>query len=325
MPRANEIKKGMVLNYNGKLLIVKDIDIQSPSARGAATLYKMRFSDVRTGQKVEERFKGDDILDTITLTRRFVDFSYVDGNESYLALENVNLEIDDGEFVCLIGHSGCGKSTLLSLLAGLSMPTSGEILINGTPVSGPGPDRSIVFQSYSLFPWQTALKNVMFSIRQTNSGISKEQAKARALELLAQVGMEDAANRYPFQLSGGMRQRVAIARALGIDAPTMLLDEPFGALDPLIRGKLQELLLRLWNEGEGCCKTAVFVTHDIDEALILADRIVFMEPRHITREFVLPKDRARSAEAIVEDARVRDVKREVMELFDATATGKEDR
>lgn len=254
-----------------------------------------------------------------------VSYSYVDGNESYLALENVDLEIADGEFVCLIGHSGCGKSTLLSLLAGLSMPTSGEILINGTSVSGPGPDRSIVFQSYSLFPWQTALKNVTFSIRQTNKGISKEQAKVRALELLAQVGMEDAANRYPFQLSGGMRQRVAIARALGIDAPTMLLDEPFGALDPLIRGKLQELLLRLWNEGEGCCKTAVFVTHDIDEALILADRIVFMEPRHITREFILPKDRNRTAEAIVEDARLHDIKREVMELFDVTATGKEDR
>lgn len=254
-----------------------------------------------------------------------VSYSYIDGNESYLALENVNLEIDDGEFVCLIGHSGCGKSTLLSLLAGLSMPTSGEILIDGTPVSGPSPDRSIVFQSYSLFPWQTALKNVTFSIRQTNKGISKEQARARALELLAQVGMEDAANRYPFQLSGGMRQRVAIARALGIDAPTMLLDEPFGALDPLIRSKLQELLLRLWNEGEGCCKTAVFVTHDIDEALILADRIVFMEPRHITREFILPKDRDRTADAIVEDARLHDIKREVMELFDVTATGKEDR
>ena len=249
-----------------------------------------------------------------------VSYSYVDGNESFLALEDIDLEIADGEFVCLIGHSGCGKSTLLSLLAGLSMPTAGEILINGNPVSGPGPDRSIVFQSYSLFPWQTALKNVMFSIRQTNKDIPKEQAKVRAIELLAQVGMEDAANRYPFQLSGGMRQRVAIARALGIDAPTMLLDEPFGALDPLIRGKLQELLLRLWNEGE-----AVFVTHDIDEALILADRIVFMEPRHITREFILPKDRARSADAIVEDARVRNVKREVMELFDATATGKEDR
>ncbi len=254
-----------------------------------------------------------------------VSYSYVDGGESYLALDNVSLDVADGEFLCLVGHSGCGKSTLLSLLAGLSKPTSGEIFINGVPVSGPGPDRSIVFQSYSLFPWQTALKNVSFPIRQTNRSISKEQARARALSLLAQVGMEDAANRYPFQLSGGMRQRVAIARALAIDAPTMLLDEPFGALDPLIRSKLQELLLQLWNEGKGRNKTVVFVTHDIDEALILADRIAFMEPRRITRTFELPKDRDRSAEAIVEDARLREVKREVMELFDATATGKEDR
>lgn len=254
-----------------------------------------------------------------------VSYSYIDNNESFLAIEDVNLDIADGEFVCLVGHSGCGKSTLLSLLAGLSMPTTGQILIDGKPVVGPGPDRSIVFQSYSLFPWQTALKNVMFSIRQTNRNLTKEQARVRAIELLAQVGIEDAANRYPFQLSGGMRQRVAIARALAIDAPTMLLDEPFGALDPLIRGKLQELLLRLWREGEGCCKTAVFVTHDIDEALILADRIVFMEPRHIIRTFELPEDRDRSAEAIVEDGRLRDIKHEVMELFDATATGKEER
>lgn len=254
-----------------------------------------------------------------------VSYSYIDNNESFLAIEDVNLDIADGEFVCLVGHSGCGKSTLLSLLAGLSMPTTGQILIDGKPVVGPGPDRSIVFQSYSLFPWQTALKNVVFSIRQTNRNLTKEQARVRAIELLAQVGIEDAANRYPFQLSGGMRQRVAIARALAIDAPTMLLDEPFGALDPLIRGKLQELLLRLWREGEGCCKTAVFVTHDIDEALILADRIVFMEPRHIIRTFELPEDRDRSAEAIVEDGRLRDIKHEVMELFDATATGKEER
>ena len=253
-----------------------------------------------------------------------VSYSYVDGDESYLALDAIDLDVADGEFVCLVGHSGCGKSTLLSLLAGLSTPTSGEILIDGAPVSGPGPDRSIVFQSYSLFPWQTALRNVAFAIRQTNRSVGKEEARARALDLLAQVGMEDAANRYPFQLSGGMRQRVAIARALAIDAPTMLLDEPFGALDPLIRGKLQELLLQLWNES-GCCKTAVFVTHDIDEALILADRIVFMEPRRIARTFELPKDREHNAEAIALDDRLRDVKREVMELFDATATGKEDR
>ena len=221
-----------------------------------------------------------------------VSYSYVDGNESYLALENVNLEIDDGEFVCLIGHSGCGKSTLLSLLAGLSMPTSGEILIDDVPVSGPGPDRSIVFQSYSLFPWQTALKNVTFSIRQTNKGIPKEHAKARALELLAQVGMEDAANRYPFQLSGGMRQRVAIARALGIDAPTMLLDEPFGALDAITRGELQDELLRI-HRGSG--KTFVFVTHDVAEAFKLGTKVLIID-RGCVQQYDTP-DRIREQPA----------------------------
>lgn len=249
-------------------------------------------------------------------------YSYIDNNESYLALENVNLEIAEGEFVCLVGHSGCGKSTMLNLLAGLALPTHGEVLIDGAPIEGPGPDRSIVFQSYSLFPWQTALKNVVFALRKTNKNISKEQATKRALELLKQVGVNDAANRFPFQLSGGMRQRVAIARALAIDAPIMLLDEPFGALDPMIRGKLQSLLMDLW--ADSCCKTAVFVTHDIDEALILADRIVFMEPKHIIKTFELPRDRSHSMDAIYDDARLRAVKAEVMELFEATAQGEDD-
>ena len=249
-------------------------------------------------------------------------YSYIDNNESYLALENVNLEIAEGEFVCLVGHSGCGKSTMLNLLAGLALPTQGEVLIDGTPIEGPGPDRSIVFQSYSLFPWQTALKNVVFALRKTNKSISKEQATKRALELLKQVGVNDAANRFPFQLSGGMRQRVAIARALAIDAPIMLLDEPFGALDPMIRGKLQTLLMDLW--ADSCCKTAVFVTHDIDEALILADRIVFMEPKHIIKTFELPHDRSHSMDAIYDDARLRAIKAEVMGLFEATAQGEDD-
>lgn len=259
-----------------------------------------------------------------SITFNNVEYSYVDSNETYLALEDINLEIKEGEFVCLVGHSGCGKSTMLSLLAGLSLPTRGQVLIDDKPVTGPGPDRSIVFQSYSLFPWQTALKNIVFSIRQTNKSISKEAAKARAMELLREVGIEDAANRYPYQLSGGMRQRVAIARALAVDADIMLLDEPFGALDPMIRRKLQELLLELWNGGRGCCKTAVFVTHDIDEALILADRIVFMEPRHIIKNFKLPEDRPRTIDDLGEDARIKAIKKEVLALFDATATGKED-
>ena len=246
-----------------------------------------------------------------------VDYAYVDSTETHLALEDINLEIADGEFVCLVGHSGCGKSTMLSLIAGLEKPTKGEILIDGKPVEGPGPDRSIVFQNYSLFPWQKAVKNVMFAMRQTNKSIPKVEIEARARALLEQVGVGDAADRYPFQLSGGMRQRVAIARALAIDAPTMLLDEPFGALDPMIRRRLQEMLLAQW-EG-ACCKTAVFVTHDIDEALILADRIVFMEPKHIIKIFDLPKGSNRA-----ENPETKDIKREVLELFEATATGKEE-
>ncbi|MFR9169017.1 MAG: ABC transporter ATP-binding protein [Gordonibacter urolithinfaciens] len=251
-----------------------------------------------------------------------VSYAYVDNNEAFLALEHIDLKIADGEFVCLVGHSGCGKSTMLNLLAGLARPTQGRVSIDGLPVEGPGPDRSIVFQSYSLFPWQTALGNVMFSFRQTNKGVSREEARHRATELLAQVGIEAAANRYPFQLSGGMRQRVAIARALAVDAPLMLLDEPFGALDPMIRRKLQELLLELWVDG-GCCKTAVFVTHDIDEALILADRIVFMEPKHIVRSFDLPRTRTRSVDEVAADPQVQDVKREVLRLFDATSPERE--
>ena len=249
-----------------------------------------------------------------------VSYAYVDATETYLALENVNLEIRDGEFLCLVGHSGCGKSTMLSLIAGLEHPTKGEILIDGVPVEGPGPDRSIVFQNYSLFPWQTAIKNVVFAMRQTNKGIDKATAEQRARQLLEEVGVADAADRYPSQLSGGMRQRVAIARALAIDAPIMLLDEPFGALDPMIRRRLQEMLLDQW-EG-ACCKTAVFVTHDIDEALILADRIVFMEPKHVIRTFELPYDRSRDIDGL--DEQTRAVKNEVLELFEATATGRED-
>lgn len=246
-----------------------------------------------------------------------VDYAYVDNNESYLALEGINLDIADGEFVCLVGHSGCGKSTMLNLIAGLEMPTRGKVLIDGTPVDGPGPDRSIVFQNYSLFPWQTAVKNVMFAIQQTDRKTPKSEIESKARSLLEQVGVGDAADRYPFQLSGGMRQRVAIARALAIDAPIMLLDEPFGALDPMIRRRLQDMLLDLWEDA--CCKTAVFVTHDIDEALILADRIVFMEPMHVIKSFSLSKDRDRNGSSEVEA-----IKAEVLELFEETATGKED-
>ena len=251
-----------------------------------------------------------------------VGFVYENGDEAYRALEHVDLEIGDGELVCLVGHSGCGKSTMLSLLAGLVAPTEGTVEIDGRPVQGPGPDRSIVFQNYSLFPWQTALKNVEFALRKTHKDIPKAEAREKALALLAQVKMKEAAKRYPFQLSGGMRQRVAIARALAVDAPVMLLDEPFGALDPLIREQLQTLLLELWDADATTGmqrRTVVFVTHDIDEAVRLASRIVFMEPGRITATFTLDPGRDRDPASLASDPATAQVKREVLALFEASA------
>ena len=250
-----------------------------------------------------------------------VGFVYENGDEAYRALEHVYLEIGDGELVCLVGHSGCGKSTMLSLLAGLAAPTEGAVEIDGRPVQGPGPDRSIVFQNYSLFPWQTALKNVEFALRKTHKDIPKAEAREKALALLAQVKMEEAAKRYPFQLSGGMRQRVAIARALAVDAPVMLLDEPFGALDPLIREQLQTLLLELWDADATTGvqrRTVVFVTHDIDEAVRLASRIVFMEPGRIVATFTLDPDRDRDPASLAADPATAQVKHEVLALFEAS-------
>ena len=270
-----------------------------------------------------------------------VSYVYRSADEEFSALQDINLDIEEGELVCLVGHSGCGKSTMLSLLAGLLKPTNGEVLIDGVPVEKPGLDRSIVFQNYSLFPWQTAQKNVAFAIRQAHKSTSKKQAMEHALDLLEQVNIKEAAARYPFQLSGGMRQRVAIAKALGIDAPIMLLDEPFGALDPLIRKQLQLQLLQLWNSSTGNNqgeaskrKTAVFVTHDIDEAMYLADRIVFMKPKHIVKSFNLREAKSKCSKStenfkgtentsdfqnIEENKELMIIKSEVLALFDASA------
>ena len=255
-----------------------------------------------------------------------VSYTYKNGEESHLALRNVSFDVYEGEILCLVGHSGCGKSTILNLLAGLIKPDEGSVLIDGASVEAPGPDRSIVFQNYSLFPWQTAQKNVAFAIRQTHAGVSKKQALEQALDYLDQVNMKDAATRFPYQLSGGMRQRVAIARALGQDAPVMLLDEPFGALDVLIRKQLQSLLLELWrdNAARNQAKTAIFVTHDIDEAMCLADRIIFMCPREIVETFELPRNRhAKGATqgAVKTPSEMKEIKNRIMQLFAESAAG----
>lgn len=243
-----------------------------------------------------------------------VSYCYRDNNEVYLALEDIDLHVTDGEFICLIGHSGCGKSTLLSLLAGLAMPDAGTIEVDGIRVTGPSTSRAMVFQHYSLFPWMKVVKNVAFSIRHAGQKMDIDEACARALEYLKEVGMADAANKYPFQLSGGMQQRVAIARALAMESDILLLDEPFGALDARNRQELQELLLDLWHNAEHR-RTVVFVTHDLSEALLLADRIVFMVPKHIECIVDVDFPRPRNLEKLSLDPHFREMRSELMELF----------
>lgn len=230
-------------------------------------------------------------------------------------LRGINLEIHDGEFVCILGASGCGKTTLLRLLSGLSQPTSGEIYIDGSPVTGTGPDRMIVFQNYSLFPWLTARGNVEFALKQVQKNSSKSEIRQRSAAFLEKVGMQDSADKYPFQLSGGMRQRVAIARAVAMDTDILLLDEPFGALDAKIRAELHILLESLWKNDGGRQKTVVFVTHDIAEAVLLADRIIFMLPGIIKEEILVSRPRPRHAIDTGKDQDFIALKRHILELF----------
>jgi NitT/TauT family transport system ATP-binding protein len=191
-----------------------------------------------------------------------------------VALDDINLSIAAGEFICLLGPSGCGKSTLLNAVAGFSLPTTGTILVDGKPVQQPGPDRGMVFQEYALFPWMTVEKNIAFGLEIQKQ--SKAQITVKVDELLKMLNLHDFRDRYPKDLSGGMRQRVAIARVLALDSPIMLMDEPFGALDSLTRRNLQDELLRIWMEFK---KTIIFVTHSIEESIYLADRIVVMTYR----------------------------------------------
>jgi len=188
------------------------------------------------------------------------------------ALKDVNLKIHKREFVCVIGPSGCGKSTLIRILAGLEQPSSGQVLLNGEEVTKPGPERGMVFQGYTLFPWLTVKKNIMFGL--IESGYDKGTAESEAREWISLIGLEKFENSYPHQLSGGMKQRVAIARALANRPKVLLMDEPFGALDAQTRAKMQAYLLEIWKNID---ITVFFITHDLDEAVYLADRILVLK------------------------------------------------
>ncbi|KAF0191204.1 MAG: nitrate ATP-binding ABC transporter protein [Gammaproteobacteria bacterium] len=192
----------------------------------------------------------------------------------YIALQDINLSINQGEFVSIIGHSGCGKSTLLNLVAGLIDVTGGVLLCAGREIAGPGPDRAVVFQNHSLLPWLTCADNVYLAVERVFGGKeSKAALKRRVAEALELVGLSHAAHKLPQEISGGMKQRVGIARALSMQPDVLLLDEPFGALDALTRATLQDSLMEI---HAGLRNTVIMVTHDVDEAVLLSDRIVMM-------------------------------------------------
>ena len=208
------------------------------------------------------------------------------------ALRDISFRVHRREFVCVIGPSGCGKSTLIRLVAGLDTPTSGRLLLDGHEVTGPGPDRGMVFQGYTLFPWLTVKRNVMFGLEM--KGLTPAQCESEALQWIDLVGLTRFKNAYPAQLSGGMKQRTAIARALAAQPRILLMDEPFGALDAQTRATMQSHLLEIWRNVD---VTILFITHDLDEAVLLADRILVLKanPGEVQELIEVPVPRPRSA------------------------------
>ena len=208
-------------------------------------------------------------LEVERLARRFGK-----ANARLTVFEDVSFGVDEGEFVCIIGHSGCGKSTILNVMAGLDQPSEGHVFMGGKEVSGPSLDRGVVFQNYSLLPWLSALRNVTFAVQARWPDWSRDQVRAHSYKYLEMVGLTGGAElRKPAQLSGGMRQRVSIARAFAIQPQLLLLDEPFGALDALTRGVIQDELLKICSQTQ---QTVFMITHDVDEAILLADRVLLM-------------------------------------------------
>ncbi|WP_274019753.1 ABC transporter ATP-binding protein [Vibrio parahaemolyticus] len=249
----------------------------------------------------------------LDLTRLGMRFPTPDGE--FIALKNVDLQINKGEFVSLIGHSGCGKSTVLNLVAGLYMPTDGGVIVDGREVAGPGPDRAVVFQNHSLLPWLTVYQNVELAVKQIAGKKGKAWIQEQVNHYLALIQMQHAAHKKPDEISGGMKQRVGIARALALQPKVLLMDEPFGALDALTRAHLQDALMKIQAELNN---TVIMITHDVDEAVLLSDKIVMMTngPAATIGEVLevnLPRPRERVA--LADDAQYQKCRQAVLKFL----------
>ena len=247
-------------------------------------------------------------------------------SRDFVAIDDISLEVEANTFVSIIGPSGCGKSTLLTIIAGLSPPTSGSVMLSGLEISGPGPDRGVVFQNYALMPWMTVAENVRFAVETVYPKMPLAQQKNAVHEYIDLVGLRGAEKKHPHELSGGMKQRVGIARALAIKPQILLMDEPFGALDALTRGFLQDELQRILEQQY---KTVIMITHSIDEALLLSDRIVMMTrgpSAKIAEVLEVPFPRPRSREAIAQHPVYHKLKAEMEQhLFRETRAVEESR
>ncbi|AFZ09899.1 nitrate ABC transporter, ATPase subunits C and D [Oscillatoria nigro-viridis PCC 7112] len=295
------LPNSLISNSQSKV-VMSNSPTQNPSPENMQTL--------KTLQKTTLQTPKQDFL-----TIKDVSKVYETPKGPYVVLDGVNLTINEGEFICLIGHSGCGKSTLLNMIAGFNGPTNGEVALQGSRITEPGPDRMVVFQNYSLLPWLTATENIHLGVENVYPEKSADEHNTIVKEHLELVGLTEACNKRPGQLSGGMKQRVAIARALATRPKLLILDEPFGALDPITREELQEELLKIWRKEK---ITVIMITHDIDEALFLADRIVMMTngpAASIGEDMHVPFSRPRNRARIMEDPKYYELRNFALEFL----------
>ncbi|WP_211324051.1 ABC transporter ATP-binding protein [Echinicola strongylocentroti] len=241
--------------------------------------------------------------------------SYGTGASQVDVLSNINLRVEEGEFVAIVGFSGSGKTTLINLLNGLQFPDTGEVLLHGHPVTGPGPDRGVIFQNYSLLPWLSVYHNIKLAVDEVFPKMSSKEKESHIKKYIGMVNLTPAIDKFPKELSGGMRQRVSVARALAMNPEILLMDEPLSALDALTRGSLQEEIIRIWSQDK---KTAVLITNDVDEGILMADRIIPLTPgpkATLGPEFTIDIERPREPSAINQNEYYKKLRNEIIEYL----------